>query len=105
MLKDESGNWIEDNAQIKALVNNFYKELFATGTTWNRWRQTSITYPGIEDEDLRQLDANISNDEIRRAMFEMQPWKAPGPDGFPAGFYQKSWGIVGAAVCECVTRM
>jgi hypothetical protein len=35
----------------------------------------------------------------------MNPWKAPGPDGFPAGFYQYSWDIVGASVCDFVKNV
>uniref|UniRef100_A0A803MYV5 Reverse transcriptase n=1 Tax=Chenopodium quinoa TaxID=63459 RepID=A0A803MYV5_CHEQI len=29
--------------------------------------------------------------EIKNTLFAMQPWKALGPDGVPAGFYQKNW--------------
>lgn len=32
----------------------------------------------------------VSMAEVRKAVFGMGMWKAPGPDGFPAGFYQKS---------------
>jgi hypothetical protein len=35
----------------------------------------------------------------------MKPWKAPGPDGFPAGFFQKSWSIVGASVYDFVVKV
>ncbi|PNX84361.1 ribonuclease H [Trifolium pratense] len=35
----------------------------------------------------------------------MHPWKAPGPDGFPAGFYQKSWDHVGETVCTFVENV
>ncbi|CAN0915916.1 LINE-1 retrotransposable element ORF2 protein [Linum grandiflorum] len=31
-------------------------------------------------------------------MFEMHPDKAPGPDGFNPGFYQKMWPEIGAYV-------
>ncbi|KAK2417537.1 hypothetical protein QL285_039825 [Trifolium repens] len=32
----------------------------------------------------------------------MAPWKEPGPDGFPAGFYQHGWCDVGSSICEFV---
>src|SRR4051812_43067631 len=32
----------------------------------------------------------------------MEPWKAPGIDGYQAGFYQTSWSIVGEDVCNTV---
>jgi hypothetical protein len=35
----------------------------------------------------------------------MHPWKAPGPDGFPAGFYQKSWDVVGENVRKFVEKV
>jgi hypothetical protein len=41
--------------------------------------------------DIAILEADITNEEIRSAVFDMSPWKAPGPDRFLAGFYQHSW--------------
>lgn len=35
----------------------------------------------------------------------MNPWKAPGPDSFPVGFYQKLWDILGSNVCDFVRRV
>lgn len=34
----------------------------------------------------------------------MKPWKAPGPDGFPVGFYQKSWDVVCRDLCDFVRK-
>lgn len=47
----------------------------------------------------------LSDAEIKRAMFAMKPWKTPGPDGFSAGFYQKSWDIIGHNVCQFVNEI
>lgn len=43
------------------------------------------------------VDEPYSADEVHKALFSMAPWKAPGPDGFHAGFYQSNWNTVGAA--------
>ncbi|CAM8906116.1 unnamed protein product [Rhodiola kirilowii] len=38
----------------------------------------------------RGLLEDISEEEVRRAVFNMSPLKAPGVDGFPTLFYQKN---------------
>ncbi|XP_058726567.1 uncharacterized protein LOC131597925 [Vicia villosa] len=88
ILKDDSGRWIEDGAEIQKHVNEYYKKLFSLGERWGSWKQTQISLPDIQQEDLNKLGANVSNEEVRKAIFSMKPWKAPGPDGFPAGTEQ-----------------
>ncbi|CAL1413281.1 unnamed protein product [Linum trigynum] len=41
-------------------------------------------------------------EEIKEALDQMGPTKAPGSDGFSAGFFQKNWGVVGPKVIEIV---
>ncbi|CAM8975355.1 unnamed protein product [Rhodiola kirilowii] len=48
------------------------------------------------------LNAPFSEGEVKRALFQMHPTKAPGLDGFPAMFYQSNWDIVGRDVVEVV---
>ena len=40
--------------------------------------------------------------EIESTVFQLGPSKAPGPNGFPAFFYQKFWQIVKQDVCNSV---
>ena len=44
----------------------------------------------------------VTNKEIQDVMFGMDDGKAPGPDGYTAIFFKKSWSIVGHDVCEAV---
>lgn len=48
----------------------------------------------------RSLLAPFTGEEVRRALFQMGPFKAPGMDGFPAHFYQKFWSTVGNDVTQ-----
>ncbi|MCH93152.1 putative ribonuclease H protein, partial [Trifolium medium] len=105
MLKDENGHWIEDIGQLQRMANEFYIKLFSEDNIQREWHQTAITYPVIANDVMEKLAAPITQEEVRNAVFNMHPWKAPGPDGFPAGFYQKSWEIVGGAVWSFVDKV
>ncbi|CAM8882149.1 unnamed protein product [Rhodiola kirilowii] len=45
-----------------------------------------------------KLVAPFTEGEVKRALFQMHPTKAPGLDGFSAAFFQNNWQIVGRDV-------
>ncbi|XP_019166605.1 PREDICTED: uncharacterized protein LOC109162339 [Ipomoea nil] len=53
----------------------------------------------ITDEELIQR-MNVHMEEIKAALFDMAPYKAPGPDGFHVAFYQKTWNHIGKELTE-----
>jgi hypothetical protein len=48
------------------------------------------------------MSAAVTREEVRRVIFAMNCNKAPGPDGFSAGFYQSAWSIVGNYVIDAM---
>ena len=44
------------------------------------------------------LSSEYTAKEVKVALFQMGPTKAPGPDGINALFYQKFWHVVGNTV-------
>nr|GEV85333.1 reverse transcriptase domain-containing protein [Tanacetum cinerariifolium] len=59
------------------------------------------------DQTLCKNDADImvrdiSNSEIKKAMFVIDDNKAPGPDGYTSHFFKKSWDILGDEMCKVV---
>ena len=45
----------------------------------------------IHDEENSILIADFTEKEVHEAIMQMEKNKAPGPDGFPAEFYQSCW--------------
>ena len=50
--------------------------------------------PKISADMNEDLCRAFSPEEISDALFQMGPLKAPGPDGFPARFFQRYWEVV-----------
>eukprot|EP00253_Pinus_taeda_P007185 PITA_07185 len=48
----------------------------------------------ITDWQNRELDQDVSEEEIKLAAFSMQQDKAPGPDGFTVAFYRNHWDTI-----------
>ncbi|KAL0011163.1 hypothetical protein SO802_006271 [Lithocarpus litseifolius] len=54
-------------------------------------------------DDMRDfLSTDFTAEEVKVALFQMGPTKAPGPDGMNALFYQKFWHVVGDFVVLAV---
>jgi hypothetical protein len=85
--------------------NDLYHKLFSNNNITCDWSQTDITYPSLPRDSFNRLNAPIQNEEVKKALFSMNPWKAPGPGGFPVRFYQKSWEVVKGKVCEFVKEV
>jgi hypothetical protein len=50
------------------------------------------------------LIRDVSNLEIKDALFSLHDNKAPGPDGYTALFFKKTWDIVGADFMAAVSN-
>ena len=48
------------------------------------------------------MSSDFTADEIKAALFQMGPTKAPGPSGMNAPFYQKFWHVMGDNVVYTV---
>jgi hypothetical protein len=51
-----------------------------------------------------QLCRDFSEKEISDALFQIGPIKAPGPDGFPARFYQRNWELLKPDIIVAVKK-
>lgn len=68
---------------------DFFKNLYEADPNVDGIAILSLIQEKIIDEMNEALCAPFSEKEIADALFQMGLLKAPGPDGFPARFFQR----------------
>ena len=101
-LKNEEGEWIDDQNDISSCFAAFYENLFAGSGPRNFDSVLSYVKPVVSEDDNVCLMAPVKEEEIKEVAFELGSLKAPGPDGFPGIFYHHSWEVVGPEICRMV---
>ena len=99
---DETGVVHTESTTMASMVKYYFATLFTA--------DPSLCYePIIEVIDRRVTDAmnvglcaDFTDKEIADALFQIGPLKAPGPDGFPARFYQRNWAILKTTVVAAI---
>ncbi|XP_074290339.1 uncharacterized protein LOC141617068 [Silene latifolia] len=56
----------------------------------------------VNAEHARGMVQQVTDDEIRAALFSIPVEKAPGPDGYSAGFFRDAYDIIGGDVLNSV---
>ena len=101
-LKDVEGEWISDPTALAQMVQNFYQTLF----TKEGQDDYSIRYPNgclVLPGDLQQnLSKAFSKDEVKKALFDMAPYKVPGLTDFMQVFFKELVPVVGDTLCAFV---
>lgn len=87
-----------------ALLPIFFENLFATSSPLVFDEVLYGLSRVVSDDMNAALDADPIDDEIERALFQMHPNNALGPNGFYALFFQKFWDILGNDVVYLVKK-
>jgi hypothetical protein len=93
---EQKNGLIEGQANLKAYITKFYKDLFGepevNSFTLDESRIEAISQ--VTSIENNFLTTPFTEKEVRDAIFDMEHNKAPGLDGFPAKFYQKFWDVI-----------
>ncbi|KAH7842957.1 hypothetical protein Vadar_011057 [Vaccinium darrowii] len=101
-LKDGKGSWKEEPKDIANIIKKHFQSLYSAPLVRELEDIISLIDPIITQEMNSSLTKVVSSEEVRQAVFQMGPFKAPGLDSFPGLFYQTYWDIVGIEVVEAV---
>ncbi|KAI5350805.1 hypothetical protein L3X38_003696 [Prunus dulcis] len=87
---------------MKLTIVNYFQGLFGETGLVDDYRLLPHFFPRLADSDLEGLSCEVTDDEVKNSMFAIGGLKTPGPDGFPALFYQKCWGMCSADIIALV---
>ena len=87
------------------MATQFYKELYTSKDCNNMQDVLEAVLAKVTGDMRARHDAVYSEEEVKKALYQMYPTMAPGPDGFPAHYFQKHWAICGAEVTAVVLKI
>jgi hypothetical protein len=84
---------VEGRANLKSFVTKFYKGLFGEpeDNSFTLDESRNLDIPQVSSWENNFFTTDFTESEINEAIFSIKLNKAPGPDGFPAEFYQRFW--------------
>ena len=94
-LEQEDGVIVGD-IELKKYITNYYKNLFGQPDEIDISLVESRIddIPQVTDAENDTLISAFTEIEVKEAVFQMEHNKAPGPNGFPAEFFQVFWEII-----------
>jgi hypothetical protein len=101
-LKRPDGPFTNDVAEMEDMASAFFQDLYTRDDVVEPDIILETMQPCVDEHMNEKLTAPFTEKEISDALFQIGPLKAPGPDGFPARFLQRNWGILKEDVIAAV---
>ena len=99
---DANGVWQEDEGKIEEIVVEYYNNLFTSSSHSDFSELHQAIQPKVTLSMNQMLLKPFTGEEVRVALKQMHPLKAPNPDGMPPLFFQHFWSTCGEVVTNTV---
>jgi hypothetical protein len=88
-LEQEEGTIVGDE-NLKTYITEYYKKLFGAPdyNSFSLMEERVMDIPQLSQVENTLLVSPFTEEEVFEAISQMERNKSPGPDGFPAEFYQ-----------------
>ncbi|XP_019200243.1 PREDICTED: uncharacterized protein LOC109193865 [Ipomoea nil] len=103
-LQDSNGAWITTDSELRKHIQQFYINLFTDCREGAEGQPLEAHFPRLRHIDWAVFNREVTKEEVHEAVCDMKPFKAPGPDGLPAGFYQHTWDVTGDNIFAMVSQ-
>ena len=103
----EEGVILDNSDIIELYIYKYYEKLYKE-EPFNQSMQNKfldLISKKLNDHDREELDDEITDKEIYRAVMNLNTNKSPGIDGIPIEFYQKYWGIVKHEIVQIIKNI
>ncbi|RVW99765.1 hypothetical protein CK203_029144 [Vitis vinifera] len=93
VLENEKGLVLNNSESIKEEILRYFEKLYSS-PSGESWRVEDLDWSLISGESASRLDSPFTEEEISKAIFQLDNYKAPGPDGFTIAVFQDCWDVI-----------
>ncbi|GJX13339.1 probable L-cysteine desulfhydrase, chloroplastic [Tanacetum coccineum] len=101
-VKDDMGNEFLDDEVAGKFVSYFQTFLGSYDDIFPIDMPEDLFSKKVDAESALHMVRDLSEDEIKVALFDIKDDKAPGPDVFTSKFFKAYWNIVGDDLCAAI---
>lgn len=106
-ISQPDGSVVRTSGQIIREFENHYTSIFGSDSSSIPDTQSLLVtrQKNLKEADNNLLNANISEDEVRKAINSTAKGKSPGCDGIPYEFYKIFWNCIKDEFLEVINEM
>eukprot|EP00253_Pinus_taeda_P019430 PITA_19430 len=104
-LKNEEGREVQTFHSLSELGQRHFQKLFANPgeTTISKVIRTAQCFPKfLEEDEAKDLNGEVSKEEVEATIKSMAKEKSPGPDGWSIELFLHFFELIGAEITEVV---
>ncbi|KAG7559476.1 Ribonuclease H-like superfamily [Arabidopsis thaliana x Arabidopsis arenosa] len=101
LVDDDGKEWYTE-LQLGRVAEAYFKKLFTSEDVGYQIGEMDEVIPVVSPRMNDLLMEPVTMEEVKKATFDINPSKCPGPDGMTGYLYQQFWENMGAQITEMV---